>query len=75
MTFDSLIETFKSVDDINKAINSLTRKAKLLRKNAKSASTLAEKLTINKEIKNINEISFKLKLSYFQLEDQLKAIA
>lgn len=71
MDYKNITSTFKSVLDIDKAIESFNRKAKSLRKNAVNAPTLAEKLTINKEIKTINEIVFKLKLNYFKLEDRL----
>jgi hypothetical protein len=71
MNYDSITSAFKSVTDIDKAIKLLQRKAKILRKSAVNASTLADKLTINEEIKNINGISFKLKMNYFELEDVL----
>ena len=72
MNYDKITSAFKSVTDIDNAIKSLQRKANILRKSAVNASTLAEKLTINKEIKNINAITFKLKMNYFLLEDELR---
>lgn len=69
MDYDNIISTFKSVIDIDKTIETFNRKAKSLRKKAIAAPTLADKLAINKEIKIINEIVFKLKFNYFQLED------
>lgn len=72
MDYNSIILTFKSVLDIDITINKFTRKAKSLRKNAVDAPSLNEKLAINKEIKAINEVVFKLKLNYFKLEDRLR---
>ncbi|MBB1440050.1 hypothetical protein [Shewanella sp. SG41-4] len=72
MTYEQLTLNFNTVIDIDSAIERLSRKAKKLRSSAVNASTLAEKLTINKEIKNINAITFKLKMNYFILEDELR---
>ncbi|WP_282109245.1 hypothetical protein [Shewanella algicola] len=72
MSYEQLIKHFKTVTDIDLAIDNLSKKVKSMRKSAINATTLAEKLAINKEIKAINEISFKLKMNYFALEDELK---
>ncbi|GGP58756.1 hypothetical protein GCM10009347_26440 [Shewanella algicola] len=71
MSYEQLIKHFKTVTDIDLAIDHLSKKVKSMRKSAINATTLAEKLAINKEIKAINEINFKLKMNYFALEDEL----
>jgi hypothetical protein len=71
MNYSDITSAFKTTSDIDNAINTSTRQAISLRKKAVNAPTLSEKLAINKEIKAINEIVFKLKLNYFKIEDGL----
>ncbi|ARN69523.1 hypothetical protein NI385_25660 (plasmid) [Vibrio parahaemolyticus] len=74
ITFEQRRARMTTPEDVNKEINLAAAYAKSLHTKAKTCQgTLAEKLAIKDNAKKADEVTRKLKLQSFDIEDELRA--
>ena len=74
-TLQQRIESIKTLEDIDKQMLLAGNYAKYLRKEAKAAEMLEEKLAINKLQKEAERIVRQLRMAIWDIEDSLKLAA
>ena len=74
-TLQQRIESIKTLEDIDKQMLLAGNYAKYLRKEAKKAEILDEKLAINKLQKEAERIVRQLRMAIWDIEDSLKLAA
>lgn len=71
LTYDQRVAKIHTVDDLDNQLHCAEIQMTRLRNQAKKAGTLAEKLKINAEAKEAESVLRKLRLSYFDIEDNV----